>query len=154
MSVNSHVGSCGEIEMLLILCELTDNWKFIFVLNQVVYHLHFTLNTYVWKKIKCLELAILQPFLAIFFPSIFISFTELRFRSSFWGAYQVKIIIGLKATTWITTLFVNCVFQFCKKKNVNSSFKNGHFLIISGQFYGYYIDIFHETEIQTVILRC
>ena len=31
---------------------------------------------------------------------------------------------------------------------------NGRFLTTSGHFFGNYINIFHKTEIQTVILRC
>ena len=51
-------------------------------------------------------------------------------------------------------------FSFCtryyrknwKKKAENVSFKNGHILTICGHFFGYYIGIFHKTEIQMVIL--
>ena len=46
------------------------------------------------------------------------------------------------------------VFQFWKKKIENLSYKNGYFITISGHFFGNYINIFHKTEIQTVILRC
>ena len=45
------------------------------------------------------------------------------------------------------------VLQVWKKKNENSSFKNGHFTNISGLFFGNYMNILHKTEIQTVILR-
>ena len=31
---------------------------------------------------------------------------------------------------------------------------NSHFTTISGQFFAYYMIIFHKTEVQTVILRC
>ena len=48
----------------------------------------------------------------------------------------------------------NVFFNFGRKKTENLSFKNGHFFTICGHFYGNYIDIFHKTEFQTVILRC
>jgi uncharacterized membrane protein (GlpM family) len=44
-------------------------------------------------------LALLRPFLVIFLQATFIFFTKLRFRRSFWSAYQVWILIGSKATT-------------------------------------------------------
>ena len=52
-----------------------------------------------------------------------------------------------------------CPWQVCfsileEKKIKNICFKNGHFSTICGHFFGNYIDIFHKTEIQTVILRC
>ena len=40
-----------------------------------------------------------------------------------------------------------CFSTLEEKKNENLSFKNGH-------FFGNYINIFHKTEIQLVILRC
>ena len=58
---------------------------------------------------------------------------------------------------WIKSYYMNhknCVFQFWKKKTENLIFKNGPFWTICGHFFGNYIDIFHKTEIQTVILRC
>ena len=55
-----------------------------------------------------------------------------------------------KLQMFLTSLF----FNFGRKKTENLSFKNGHFLTICGHFYGNYIDIFHKTEIQMVILRC
>ena len=51
-------------------------------------------------------------------------------------------------------LLTTVIFNFGRKKTENLSFKNGHFLTICGHFFGNYIDIFHKTEIQTVILRC
>ena len=45
-------------------------------------------------------------------------------------------------------------FNFGRTKAENLSLKNGYFSNISGHFFGCYIDIFHKTEIQTVILRC
>ena len=51
---------------------------------------------------------------------------------------------------FLTSLF----FNFGRKKIKDKCFKNGHFLTICGHFFGNYIDIFHKTEIQTVILRC
>ena len=40
------------------------------------------------------EISILQPFLAIFLATTFISFTKTRFRRSFWGAEQVWTSVG------------------------------------------------------------
>ena len=51
---------------------------------------------------------------------------------------------------FLTSLF----FNFGRKKIKDKCFKNGHFLTICGHFFGNYIDIFHKTEIQTIILRC
>ena len=41
-----------------------------------------------------------------------------------------------------------------EKKSENLSFKNGHFMTISGYFFVNYINIFHKTEIQMIILMC
>ena len=51
-------------------------------------------------------------------------------------------------------LLTSVFFNFGRKKIENLSFKNGHFTTISGHLFGNYINIFHKTEIQTVILRC
>ena len=45
-------------------------------------------------------------------------------------------------------------FNFVRKKIENLGFKNDQFKTISGDFFGKYMNIFHKTEIQTVILRC
>ena len=46
-------------------------------------------------------------------------------------------------------------FQIRKEKNLeNLWLKNDHFLTLSGLFFLKYMDIFHKTEVQTVILRC
>ena len=45
-------------------------------------------------------------------------------------------------------------FNFGRKKSENLSFKNGHFMTISGYFFVNYINIFHKTEIQMIILMC
>ena len=45
-------------------------------------------------------------------------------------------------------------FNFGRKKTENLSFKNGHFLTTYGDFFGNNIDVFHKTEIKTVLLRC
>ena len=45
--------------------------------------------------------------------------------------------------------------QFCKKKNTENLWhKIGHFRTISGHFLANHTKIFHQTEIQTVILSC
>ena len=54
-----------------------------------------------------------------------------------------------KSQFFLTTVF----FIFVRKKPGNLSSKNGHFSTICGQFFGNYINIYHRTEIQTVILR-
>ena len=46
--------------------------------------------------------------------------------------------------------FDNCVFQLWKKKKVSKIAIFNHFW----SFLGNYVDTFHKTEIQTVILRC
>ena len=38
--------------------------------------------------------------------------------------------------------------------NIDTIFFVGHFKTISGHFFAKYINIFHKTEIQTIILRC
>ena len=51
----------------------------------------------------------------------------------------------------MTSFSIKCVFRFCKKKKEVSRIAIfDHFW----SFFGYYIGIFHKTEIQTVILRC
>ena len=62
----------------------------------------------------------------------------------------IKSYIWHKSYIFLTTVF----FNLGRKKTENSSFKNGHFLTICGHVFGNYIDIFHKTEIQMVILRC
>ena len=49
-------------------------------------------------------------------------------------------------------LLVFC--NFVRKTKENLWLINGHFMTISGHFFANYIEIFHKTEIQTVILRC
>ena len=44
-------------------------------------------------------------------------------------------------------------FNFGRDFFENLSFKNGPFWTICGHFYANYIDSFHKTEIQTVILK-
>ena len=51
-------------------------------------------------------------------------------------------------------LFVSFFFNFVRKKNENLQLIIGHFITISGQFSANYNRIFHQTEVQTVILRC
>ena len=46
------------------------------------------------------------------------------------------------------------VFNFVRKKNEKLPQINGHFMTISGHFSASLIEIFHKTEVQTVILRC
>ena len=55
-----------------------------------------------------------------------------------------------KLQEFLTSLF----FNFGRKKIKEKCFKNGHFLTICGHFFSNYMDIFHKTETQTVILRC
>ena len=45
-------------------------------------------------------------------------------------------------------------YHFVKQKAENSCLINGHFKTISVHFLANYIDVFHKTEDQTVILRC
>ena len=46
------------------------------------------------------------------------------------------------------------VFNFVRKINEKLPLINGHFMTLSGHFSASYIEIFHKTEVQTVILRC
>ena len=55
-----------------------------------------------------------------------------------------------KSQMFLASMF----FNFGRQKDENLSFKNGHFSTICGHFYGNFMDIFHKTEIQMVILRC
>ena len=55
-----------------------------------------------------------------------------------------------KSQMFLTTEF----FNFGRKKPENLSSKNGHFFTISDHCFANYLNIFHKTEIQTVILRC
>ena len=59
---------------------------------------------------------------------------------------------------WIKSYYMNhkrlCFSILEEKKTENLSFKNRPFWTICGNFFGNYIDIFHNTEIPTVILRC
>ena len=48
----------------------------------------------------------------------------------------------------------NMFFNFGRNKIESSNFKNCHFMTISAHFFGNYINIFHKTEIQMVILSC
>ena len=59
---------------------------------------------------------------------------------------------------WIKSDHINHTKKLCfsilLEKNWKFKFKKWPFLTICGHFFGKYIDIFHKTEIQTVILRC
>ena len=55
-----------------------------------------------------------------------------------------------KSQVFLTTEF----FNFGRKKPGNLCFRNGHFSTFSGYFFANYMNIFHKTEVQTVILRC
>ena len=46
------------------------------------------------------------------------------------------------------------VFNFVRKKNEKLPLIKWLFMTISGHFSASYIEIFHKTEVQTVILRC
>ena len=46
------------------------------------------------------------------------------------------------------------IFNFGRKKIEKLPLINGHFMTISGHFSASYIEIFHKTEVQTVILMC
>jgi hypothetical protein len=56
----------------------------------------------------------------------------------------------IKTMTKITNAFDSCNFQFWKKKKLKILVSE---MPIFGHFFGTYVDIFQETEIQTVILR-
>ena len=85
------------------------------------YHVSLWLiKTYAWKKIKCLELAILRPFLAFFANYIYI------FHKTESQMINLRCLPNLNHN-WLRAMIsfsVKCVFQFCKKKR---SFKNCHF---------------------------
>ena len=53
--------------------------------------------------------------------------------------------------TWITLFRNDYVLEGVSKR---SGLTNCHFTIISSQISAIYINIFHKTEVQTVILRC
>ena len=97
-----------------------------------------------------MNLAILRPF-----QSFFTSYIDIFYKTK----VQTVILRCLTSLNlnWIKSYYMNhknCVFQFWKKKTENLSFKNSPFWTICGHFFGNYIDIFHKTEIPTVILRC
>ena len=60
---------------------------------------------------------------------------------------------------WIKSYSINhdsfhfILFSICKKKAGNLQLINGNFTTIFGHFFGNYINIFHKTEIKTIILR-
>ena len=79
---------------------------------------------------------------------------------------EVQTVI-LKCLTDLNLLWYKTYDQNAKNKSsANSQFynwglthqnlklMNSHFTIISGHFFANYVNIFHKTEIQTVILRC
>ena len=59
----------------------------------------FELYSVSFQKMILLSLVILWPFLVIFLPNSYSTFTKLRLKRSFWGADQVLILIG---TNFIT----------------------------------------------------
>ena len=100
------------------------------------------------------EMAILKPFLVIFcYLHKYLSqnlgadghYKRLNVSKS-----QLDQNLWHKSQIVLTSVF----FNYGRKKVENLSFKNGHFKSISDNFFGNYINIFHKTEIQTVILRC
>jgi hypothetical protein len=53
-----------------------------------------------------------------------------------------------------TKVFITVFYHFVIQKAENFCLINGHLKTISGHFFANYIDVFHKTEDQTVILRC
>ena len=99
-------------------------------------------------------LANLQPFLAIFCQLHKHLSQNLGADGHFEGLNVSKFQLNQ-----FYDINYKCPWQVCfsileEKKIKDKCFKNGHFLTICGHFFGNYIDIFHKTEIQMVILRC
>ena len=96
------------------------------------------------------QMAVLEPFLAIFWLPVCLSFTKLRFRRSFWCAEWVKIPIGSKVMAKNANVSISQTWLTYKKIASDKWPCNDH----TWPFFANYMFIFHKTEIQTVILRC
>ena len=81
------------------------------------------------------------------------NFTKLRCCGHFEGLNVSKSQSDQKLQHKSQMLMTTVFFNFGRKKKLNSSFKNGNFSTISGQFFAIYASIIHKTEILTVILR-
>ena len=74
-------------------------------------------------------------------------------------AVILRCIVGLNPN-WIKSNDMNhnfvfvSIFQFCMKKRENLQLIYGHFTTIYGHLLAIHYNIFHKTEVQTVILRC
>ena len=62
----------------------------------------------------------------------------------------------IRKKIWHKTQFLwsPLTFSFERKNLENSWLINDHFLTVFGHFCANYMNIFHKTEVQTVILRC
>ena len=76
------------------------------------------------------------------------------FWRSFLCAQSIKILFDQTIWHRLQISFRFHFFNFVRKKNENLPLIIGHFITISGQFSANYNRIFHQTEVQTVILRC
>ena len=56
--------------------------------------------------------------------------------------------------TWNTIFSESLDFQFWKKKSWKSITHKWPFLTVFGHLFANFMNIFHKTEVQTVILRC
>ena len=61
-----------------------------------------------WQK------SVFRPFLPIFMPATWPSFTKLKFRRSFWGAEQIYIFVGSKVMTQNANISLSIFFNFVK----------------------------------------
>ena len=101
-----------------------------------------------------MRLANLQPFLAIFCQLHKYLSQNLGADGHFEGLNVSKSQLNQFYDINYKCPWLVCFSILEEKKIKNIYFKKGHFSTISCHFFGNYIDIFHKTEIQTVILRC
>ena len=92
------------------------------------------------------------------FRSFFINYIDIFHKTEALTVILVcPICINLN---WIKSNDMNhnfvfvSIFQFRKKKNENSQLIYDHFTTIYGHLLAIHNNIFHKTEVQTVILRC
>ena len=92
-------------------------------------------------------IAVSRPFLAIFLTTMYLSI----FHKTEVQTVILRCWRGLNLN-WFKSYDTKC--KYFSSDLANSWNVNGCFSTISSQFFAIYINIFHKTEVQTVILRC
>ena len=103
---------------------------------------------------QCLKMAILRPFLGIFFAHYINSFHKTEVLTGHFEVLNLKNLNWIKSYNIKNIFFASIFCNFVKKATENLWHINGHFTRISGHFFANYMKIFHKLEVQTINLSC